>query len=115
MSQSQQSHDFVVTAHAFDRIHDRFPDLVEGMNDQEQARLIHAEVMAALEAGRQSAVAPREFAPHRYTGWVPAAAGESYVWTEDRLRGYVLQDGQEGLLVKTVLIGLGRIDVRARA
>lgn len=98
--------DFIVTIHALERMEQRFPDLVAGMSDQEIGELVHREVMAALDAGRQSKFAPLEFAPYIARRWVPQKKGASVAWTEDRKRGYALQESEEGLLVTTVLWGV---------
>jgi len=98
--------DFIVTIHALERMEERFPNLIVGMSDQEVGALVHREVMEALDAGRQSKVAPLELAPYLAKRWVPQGKGASIAWTRDRKRGYALQETEEGLLVTTVLWGV---------
>jgi hypothetical protein len=101
--------DFIVTVHALERMAERFPALIEGMDDTEVAEWLHREVMENWASGRRSSVAPAEFAPHRPRGWVPSPPGGSIVWNLDKSRGYALQEEpSEGLLVLTVLVGTGR-------
>jgi hypothetical protein len=106
--------DFVVTIHALERMEERFPDLIGGMDDRSLGEFIHGEVMDALEAGRQAKMAPLELAPHGMRRWVSAKKDSYVVWNEDKLRGYVMQDADEGLLVLTVLTGGDREEKRRK-
>lgn len=101
--------DFIVTIHAFERLEERFPDLIKGITDIEQAAMIHEEVMDALDHGRRSKIPPLELAPNGVERWNLRRPGSYAVWTADKCRGYVLQeDPKEGLLVLTVLKGRSR-------
>lgn len=110
--------DFVVTAHALERMEARWPSLVEGMSDEEIAVLIHEEVHEAFRGGRYAFVPPVELASldpdlHiRRRG----VLGET-CWTRDKKRGYVFREGHDGLVVMTVTAGfeLARaIDMKLR-
>jgi len=103
------SSDFVVTIHAFERMEERFPDLIKGMSDVEQAHLIRDEVMDALDAGRHGSIPPIELSPRALERWIVRQRGSYVVWTKEKDRGYVLQDDdEEGTLVLTVLFGVKR-------
>lgn len=98
--------DFIITAHALDRIHERYPELIEGLeDDQEVGEWILAEVVACMEAGRMGSVAPRSLSPYGRHRWQVQAKDTYIVWNEDKMRGYVLHDKKEGTLVLTVLRG----------
>lgn len=98
--------DFIVTIHALERFHERFPDLAEPRTDREQGELIHKEVMAALDAGRHAKVPPIELACHGAERWEQRNPGAYIVWNEGKTRGYaVVEDEKEGMLVLTVLVG----------
>lgn len=100
--------DFVVTIHALERMAERFPILIEGMEDDEVAVLIHGEVQEALEAGRHGKVPPLELAPSGHARWDTSRKDGYVTWTADKRRGYVMQEAEEGLLVLTVLVGVDR-------
>jgi hypothetical protein len=112
MSEQSTIVDFIVSVHALERMHERFPEDVAGMEDEEIGRVIHAEVTDALEHGRESNVAPRELSTYRPTGWVPAGKDCSFAWNADKTRGYVLRDAEEGMLVITVLTSRERVPSR---
>jgi hypothetical protein len=97
--------DFVVTIHALERMDERFPDLTSGKTDREVGELIHNEVMDALDAGRRSKMPPIQLAPEGRERWLAAKKHGSVTWTQNKERGYILQDTDEGLLVLTVLVG----------
>lgn len=98
-------HDFIVTIHALERIGQRFGAMVKGMGDREQAELIHTEVMAAIDAGREAKYAPLELAPSGRERWIAMKKDSTVVWNEDKKRGYVICHRHDGLFVLTVLIG----------
>lgn len=99
--------DFVVTIHAFERLEQRFPELVSGMSDRKQANLVHREVMDALENGRHGQVPPIELQSKRIDRWVVREPNTFVVWTKDKKRGYLMrEDAEEGLLVVTVIFGM---------
>ena len=98
--------DFVVTIHALERMEERFTDTVADLDDVAQAQLIHAEVHDALEAGRHSTVPPIELSARATDRWMYRKQGGYVAWTQDKGRGYVLQEqAEEGLIVLTVLAG----------
>jgi hypothetical protein len=101
--------DFVVTIHALERMEERFTDTVEGLDDETQAQLIHAEVHDALEAGRHSTVPPIELSARSNERWEARTSGSYYVWTQDKTRGYlVVDDPEEGMVILTVIVGIER-------
>ena len=107
--------DFVVTIHALERMEERFPQLVEKMSDTGQAELIHKEVMDALDSGRHGMVPPLELAARATDRWEHRRQGGYVAWTQDKGRGYVLQEhAEEGLIVLTVLTGEGREEAQGR-
>lgn len=98
--------DFVVTAHALERMEERFPKLTEEMNDTKQAELMQEEVMDALEAGRHGTVPPVELSARAVERWTHRKRGGYVAWTRGKERGYVLQEDEtEGLIVLTVIAG----------
>ena len=98
--------DFVVTIHALERMEERFPELTKGMSDGEQAKLMQEEVMGALEAGRYGSVPPVELAARSIDRWEHRKQGGYVSWTQDKVRGYVLQeDDREKLIMVTVIAG----------
>lgn len=101
--------DFIVTVHALERMTERFPDVAGRKRgrkyDKERGEFIHAEVMKAIADGRQSKVAPRELAPRESTFWNPNRKGVTIVWTEDKGRGYVVEEKGSDMFVLTVLKG----------
>jgi hypothetical protein len=99
----QSGPDFIITAHALDRMYERWPLLVEGFTDEEVGHLVLEEVTACIEAGRIGAVAPRSLAPIGRYRWTVQEKNTSVVWTATKMRGYVLRDDKEGTLVLTVL------------
>lgn len=94
--------DFIVTVHALERMLERFPKDTHGLDDSEIGALIHREVLDAVASGRQASILPVEFAPYLHSSWKPAKPGGSFVWTEDKRRCYVLQEGSDGQSVLTV-------------
>lgn len=97
--------DMTVTVHALERMEERWPELTEGMTDEEIARLIQGEVNDALIAGRTGTYCPIELANRNVTRW-GAKNGGWYCWNEDKSRGYACrQDDKDGLVVLTTLIG----------
>lgn len=101
--------DFVVTIHAFERIEQRFPDLVAGLDDQAQAELIHREIHEGLDAGRHGTVPPIELSARGTERWITRTPSSYYVWTQDKQRGYlVVEDPEEGLVVLTLVYGIAR-------
>ena len=101
--------DFVVTIHAFERMEERFPHLVRGKSDDSQARLMQKEVMEALEKGRYGSVPPVELSAKSVDRWEHRKSGGYVAWTQDKGRGYILQeDEEEGLIVLTVIAGEAR-------
>jgi hypothetical protein len=106
--------DFIVTIHALERMVERFPELVSGKDDGEIGALIHGEVMDALDAGRFGSVAPLELAPTGHAQWDGSRKDGYVTWTADKRRGYVMQEGEEGLLVLTVIVGNDREHQRNR-
>lgn len=102
---------FIVTIHALERMDERFSTLSGQMTDKELGEFIHGEVMDALDQGRYGAVPPLELASYAKRGndWGYAPKKGTYVvWTEDKLRGYVLAESPEEILVLTVLYGTPR-------
>lgn len=51
---------------------------------------------------------PLEMAPSGHKRWLSARKNSYVTWNEDKTRGYVLQESDEGLLVLTVLVGRDR-------
>lgn len=97
--------DFIVTIHALERMEQRFRDLCSGLSDRVVGELIHGEVMDAIDAGRRAKMPPIELAPSGHERWLAQRKNGSVVWNEDKSRGYVLQDTDEGMFVLTVLVG----------
>lgn len=95
--------DFIVTIHAFERIEERFPELVKGMSDRRQAELMNREVMDALDHGRYSTSAPLEFTSKAIQNWINRRPDSYFVWTQDKKRAYLVQENNEGISVVTVL------------
>lgn len=97
--------DFVVTAHALERMVERWPEEFEHMPDDDIAMFIHGELNDAFDNGRYALVPPSELVldltlnPHRASG-----TGK-FGWTKDKLRGYVYRFGEDGLVVMTVVKG----------
>jgi hypothetical protein len=99
--------DFVVTIHAFERLEQRFPDLVSNMSDRDQAKLVHREVMDAIDSGRHGRVPPLELSSKIGDRWMVREQNTFFVWTQDKKRGYLMrEDPDEGLLVVTVIFGM---------
>ena len=97
---------FIVTIHALERFEERFPKISKSLTDRELGEFIHSEVMEALDAGRQAKMPPIELAPYKTEYWIRKEPGSSYVWNEDKMRGYaIVEDPKEGTLVATVLVG----------
>jgi hypothetical protein len=95
--------DFIVTVHCLDRMDERFPDLCSDLTDAEVGKVIQREVMEAIALGRQSKIAPAEL-KHLYPErWVPTKLGATFVWNEERTRGYVIMEKGESLIVLTAL------------
>ena len=102
---------FIVTIHALERMEERFGEIAISMTDERLGEFIHGEVMDALDQGRYGSVPPLELASYAKRGgdWGNASKKGTYVvWTEDKLRGYVLAESPEELLVLTVLYGTPR-------
>lgn len=93
--------DFVVSIHALERFEERFPD--EWSNDHDVGQTIYAETMDAFESGRVATMPPLEFADNDITLW--ADRKSKIAWTPDKMRGYVIVEGYEGMTVATVLLG----------
>lgn len=109
------STDFVVTIHALERLEQRFPKLIAGLGDKEQADLVHEEVMEALDCRRYGIVPPIEIASRSPDRWITRTRDSYFCWTKDKTRGYLLKDDEEeGLLVLTVLIGVPREKAREK-
>lgn len=108
MARRQHRDDFIVTVHALQRFEERFPELVEGLNDQQTGRLIYDEAMEALDQGRRASVPPLELAPSGRDRWIANKKDALTVWVPDKMRGYVLLDVAEGTLVVTTLVGTER-------
>jgi hypothetical protein len=104
----QKRDDFVVTVHALERLEERFPELVEGLNDRQRGSLVYDEAMDALEHGRCANVPPIELAPTGRERWTASKKDALTVWVPDKMRGYVLLDVTEGMLVLTTLAGTER-------
>lgn len=99
--------DFVVTIHAFERLEERFPELIAGMSDKQQAELVHREVMEAFEGGRHGRVPPIEISSKINERWMAREPNTFFVWTKDKKRGYLMrEDDVEGMLVVTVIFGM---------
>lgn len=100
---------FIVTIHALERMEQRFSEIATSMTDERLGEFIHGEVMDALDQGRYGSVPPLELASYaKRGGWGNSKKGTYVVWTEDKLRGYVLAESPEELLVLTVLYGTPR-------
>ena len=107
--------DFVVTIHALERMEERFPELTKEMSDTKQAELMQGEVMDALEAGRHGMVPPVELSARAVERWQYRKPGGYVVWTQDKERGYVVQEcPKEGLVVLTVIAGEDRLVAQDR-
>lgn len=105
MSAAEEANDFVITVHALDRMTERFPEFVEGLDDGEIGELIHREVVDAIDAGRRAKTLPVGFAPLGRWRRLAQRKGGFVVWTEDSRRAYVLHFSDE-MYVLTVLTGL---------
>jgi hypothetical protein len=105
--------DFVVTAHAFERLEERFPEWIESKSEYDQATMIHEEVMDALDDGRHANVPPVELSPASER-WKASEKGSYYVWTADKKRGYLMREVKGDLLVVTVLAGCSREEALRR-
>lgn len=98
--------DFIITIHALERFEQRFPEIAREKTDQQIGELIHAEVMEALDAGRKAKIPPIELASYEISAWEQRKPGFFITWVKDKTRGYALvDDPEEGMLVKTVLYG----------
>jgi len=98
------SSDFIISIHALERFEERFPAIQ--LDDNDKGALIHREVMDALDAGRHSTVPPIELSARATDRWMYRKQGGYVAWTQDKGRGYVLQEqAEEGLIVLTVLAG----------
>jgi hypothetical protein len=102
--------DFVISVHALERFEERFPTL--WTNDDDVGLLIYHETMDALAEKRVASFPPLELANNDLDRWGPGKS--RIVWTPNKMRGYVLVDGQEGLTVATVLIGRTAAEARRK-
>lgn len=96
-----------VTIHAFERMEQRWPDLCRGLNDEEIAWLILGEINDAYARKRISSICPLELANSNIARW-KAEKNLLYLWTQDKTRGYVVADRDDGVTVLTTLVGQDR-------
>lgn len=99
------SDNMTVTIHALERMEQRWPKLVGGLDDQEVARLIQGEVNDAFVCDRRSRICPLELVNNYLHNW-NTEKDVWFLWTEERDRGYVVLDRPEGVTVMTTLVGL---------
>lgn len=100
-----ETRDMVITIHAQERMEERWPDLVQELDDEELGRLIQGEVNDALVAGRHGIYCPIELANKSVERW-RAKRGGWYCWNKEKTRGYVCHESKaEGIVVLTTLIG----------
>lgn len=97
--------DMTITIHALERMAARWPELVEGRDDDEVARLIQGEINDAMVKHRYGTVCPLELANKNVGRW-KAQGKVWYCWLQSKKRGYVCrEDPKEGLVVMTTLVG----------
>lgn len=92
---------FIISIHALERFEERFPDVCAC--DDDIGQLIYRETMDALDAGRIASVPPLELSTYDLERW--RASKAKVAWTAEKDRGYVLVTDQDGMTVKTVLVG----------
>jgi hypothetical protein len=96
--------DFIVSAHALERLEERFPDLAHD-DELVQAHLVRTEVFDAMDSGRTSKVVPLELASWRIENEVARDKGSFYAWTEGKVRGYLVKRSGDDMVVVTALGG----------
>lgn len=78
--------------------------ICNGLDDEEIARVIQGEVNDALISGKKSRICPLELANSNVNRW-KAEKDVWYLWNEDKSRGYVISEKEDGITVLTTLIG----------
>lgn len=100
------SRDMTITIHAQERMEQRWPKLVQGLSDEEIARVIQGEINDAILAGRKGIYCPIELANNAVERWRARSHGW-YAWNADKKRGYACRDDKkDGVVVMTTLVGV---------